>query len=137
VVVGRERYAIELRHVVGIEPLAGLTPLPGVPSFWAGLANVRGTLHPILDLREYLGAAVAEDPTERKLVLVHGAGVSIALLADDVLDVIWIRGDALGPSPHAADTRAVVRGVTADLMALLDLEVLLSDPGLVVDDEAT
>jgi chemotaxis signal transduction protein len=56
---------------------------------------------------------------------------------DEVLDVTWLRADALGPSPGAARGRTVVQGVTSDLVALLDLEALLSDPDLAVDDEVS
>src|SRR5213596_3225996 len=52
--VGAERYGIELRWVQEIQPLSGLTAVPGTPAFWAGVVSLRGRLHPVLDLRRYL-----------------------------------------------------------------------------------
>jgi purine-binding chemotaxis protein CheW len=137
VAVSENRYALELGHVLAIERGVELTPVPGVPRFWSGIANVRGTLYPILDLGRYLGATASHPATERMVVLVGGAGLEIGLLVDEVLDVTWLRADALGPSPGAARGRTVVQGVTSDLVALLDLEALLSDPDLAVDDEVS
>jgi chemotaxis signal transduction protein len=133
--VGDERYALELGHVLAIEPELELTAVPGVPGFWSGLANVHGSLFPILDLGRYLGIAALRPAGERRLVLVNGGGVDIGLLVDEVSDVSWIRRDALRPPPDVSGRR-VVSGVTEDLVSLLDLRELLADPALVVDDEA-
>jgi chemotaxis signal transduction protein len=132
--VSDDRYAVELTHVLAIERAVELTPVPGVPDFWSGIANIHGTLYPVLDLGRYLGAAGSDPATEQMLMLVGGAGIEIGLLVDEVLDVTWLRADALGPSPSAARGRSVVQVVTSDLVALLDLEALLSDPDLAVDD---
>lgn len=134
VAVGGERHALGLDHVLAIELGLEVTPVPGVPGFWSGLANVHGTLFPILDLGRYLGIATDGPAGDRKLVLVSGGGVDIGLLVDEVSDVTWIRRDAIGPPPDVSGRR-VVTGVTADLVSVLDLESLLSDPDLVVDDE--
>lgn len=136
VAVGKECFALELRHVHSIERTVELTPLSGVPEAWAGIANVHGTLYAILDLGRYLGVATDEDVAGGMLVLVHGAGIDVGLLVDDVSDVTRLRADEVGPSPNAGRGRRVVQGVTAELVALVDLDVLLSDPDLVVDDEA-
>jgi chemotaxis signal transduction protein len=134
---GEGRYAIELRHVLAIERAGELTPVPGVPACWSGIANLHGTLYPILDLGRYLGAAAPQEAPHRMLLLVGGAGIEVGLLVDEVLEVTWLRVDALGPSPSAAHGRTVLQGVTSDLVALLNVEALLSDPDLAVDDEGS
>jgi purine-binding chemotaxis protein CheW len=136
VVVGNERYALGLGHVLGIDNSTEPTPVPGVPGFWLGLVNVHGTLYPVLDLREYLGIAPTPVDERRKLVLVRGAGLEVGLLVDEASDVTWIRRDAIGPPPNVSRGRRVIEGVTAEMVAMLDVEALLADPVLVVDDEA-
>lgn len=134
-VVGGERYAVDLRHVIGIAPLVRLTPVPGTPRFWAGLAGVQTALRPILDLREYLGIAPSVG-TPGTVVVVSGAGLCVGLLCDGASDVRWIpRRDIADPPGGGRTTRAVLRGVTPDMVAVLDLEALLADPSLIVDDE--
>ena len=46
----------EAREVLGVP--APLTRVPGAKSWMLGLANVRGQLLPIIDLRAYLGSGV-------------------------------------------------------------------------------
>jgi chemotaxis signal transduction protein len=71
------------------------------------------------------------------VVLVSSGGQDIGLLADDASEVRWLRQVELGPSlaTGRAEGRSVIRGVTPDLIAVLDLEALFSDPKLTVDDE--
>jgi purine-binding chemotaxis protein CheW len=134
--VGGERYGVALENVIGIAPLPAVTALPGAPGFWAGIANVRGTVYPILRLADYL--RLPASPTAgsgHDLVLVAGAGLSVGLLCDDVSEVSWIRQDDIqAPPAPGPGSRAVLRGVTSDPIAVLDLELLLDDRALVVDD---
>ena len=55
--LGPERYGVAGQLVQAIHPLSGLTSVPGLPAFWAGLVNLRGRLYPVLNLRRYLGLA--------------------------------------------------------------------------------
>ena len=128
-----ERYGLRLQQVQQVRELGAVTPLPGTPPFWAGLANLRGRLLPVLDLRHYLGMAPAEATGSRKLVVVAArtGGLEIALLVDDVLAVRDVSASEV--RPLIAD---MVSGVTADLLSVLDLDALLADPRLVVQQEA-
>jgi purine-binding chemotaxis protein CheW len=121
IAVGTERYALELDHVLAIEAVVELTPVPGVPGIWSGIANVHGTLYPILDLGRYLSARTLRAATAQMLVVVSGAGIDVGLLVDDVSDVTWLPADTIRPSPSTAHGRSVVQGVTPDFVALLDL----------------
>lgn len=134
--VADTRYAVELHHVLGIEHRVRLTPVPGTPAIWAGLANVRGAMYPVLDLRAYLQlTAPADAPSPGTLVLVAAGGPPVGLLCDDASDVTWVRRPDIAAAPRGGRTvRGVLRGITPDMVALLNLEALLSDPALAVDD---
>jgi chemotaxis signal transduction protein len=60
--------------------------------------------------------------------------MELTLLTDDLDKVSRLRMDDLNPTPHtvSAKVQAHVRGVTADIMMVLDLESLLSDPNIIV-----
>jgi len=134
--VGPERYGVPLGEIVGIEPLAKLARVPNVPAVWAGLANVRGRLCPVLDLATYFGLSPWEEPGQRKIVVVAANGVTVALLPDEVSDVAWILPEEIAEPPSGRrGAHLALRGVTADLLAVLDVEALLADPHLVVDHE--
>jgi purine-binding chemotaxis protein CheW len=135
--LGVERYGLPMRQVQEVRMLSAVTPVPGTAPLWAGLANLRGRLFPVLDLRHYLALPSGDADTNRKLVVVTAAGLEIALLVDDVLGVRDVLTTEIGPS--LADMTglrsAIVAGVTADLLSILNLDLLLADPRLVVQDE--
>lgn len=143
-VLGAERYGVDVRCVQEALPFDNVTPLPGAPAFWAGLVNLRGHLYPLLDLRAFLGlpgrpAALPDNgaaPPAAKIVLVAAGGLEIGLLVDDVLEVRQVLRAAIGPTLLEATgpARTLTVGVTPDLLAVLNVEALLADPRLQVQD---
>lgn len=135
--VGDERYGVDIQHVQEIEPLVRLTSVPGTPAFWAGVTNLRGSMYPVLDLRRYLGLG-GEGGKGGKVALVSSAGMSVGLLVDEVPEVREVPLVEIGaPVTENNVARAdVVRGVTSDMLSVLDLDTLLGEPALVVEDDA-
>jgi purine-binding chemotaxis protein CheW len=156
VILETERYGIEVDCVSEIQPLSEITPIPGAPSFWVGLVNLRSHLVPLLDLRAYLGltpfplhsSEVGSKTGSKKLpnaarpngqiVMVNAAGLQVGLLVDGVLEMQHLLCDEIGPSLKKTSSaeRVITQGLTSDLLTILDLDKLLSDPRLVVQDEA-
>jgi purine-binding chemotaxis protein CheW len=136
-VVGDERYGVEVQDVQEIEPLDKLTPIPGTPAFWTGVVNLRGSMYPVLDIERYLGLPFSEGVENPKVALVSRAGLSVGLLVDEVAEIRKVRSSEIGPPVvDGNSTKAeVVRGVTPDMLSVLDLEALLSDPALVIEDD--
>jgi purine-binding chemotaxis protein CheW len=138
VTLGPERYGIDIRSVREVQPLSGLTFVPGVPAWWAGVVNVRGTLYPVLDPRSRLSLPTDEEAEERKVVLVWNDSICVGLLVDDAPAVRRVAAQevrqALAGTPDAI--RPMVRGVTTDLLTILDVKAMLSDPSLAVRHES-
>jgi purine-binding chemotaxis protein CheW len=135
-VVGDERYAVEVQDVQEIEPLGKVTPIPGTPAFWTGVVNLRGSMFAVLDVERYLGLPASQDAENPKVAVVSRAGLSVGLLVDDVSEIRKVRSSEIGPPVAEGSSKAeAVRGVTPDMVSVLDLEALLSDPSLVVEDE--
>lgn len=137
-VLGSERYGVDIRKVLETHPLGGFSPVPGTPEFWAGIVNVRGTLYPLLDLRRYLGLAQEDGSiSSRNLVLVSGSGLTVGLIVDEAAGVQRVpAGDIRPPLPGGTETsRNVISGVTRDLLAVLDVDAMMADPRLAVREE--
>lgn len=73
----------ETREVLGL-PTA-ITRIPGARSWVKGLANVRGQLLPILDLRQYLGSGVTQPGRNARVLVVNHREVPAGLMVDEVL----------------------------------------------------
>jgi purine-binding chemotaxis protein CheW len=138
--LGPERYGVDSRRAREVQPLADLAPVPGTPPFWAGIVNVRGTLYPVLDLHRYLelGEAAASEG-DKKVLLVSGSGLTIGLLVDDAPGIRRVPAAAVGfPLRGTSEAaRRIVRGVTDDLLAVLDVDALLSDARLTLKEESS
>lgn len=134
--LGSERYGVPIEHVREIKPLDRVTALSSTPPFWLGLANLRGSLYPVLDLRRYLGVPGASSATDPQLVLVSGSGMTIGLRVDEVLEVRSIQLSAIGPAlvERSAERADIHTGLTNDLIAVLDVEAVLADRSLVVQE---
>ena len=132
--VGPERYAVDVDAVREIKPLAGVSPLPGLPSFWSGLVNQRGNLVPVLDLSTYLALPPPEGPAhEPKLVFVGAEGIEVAFVVEAVREIRRTPAEDLRPAvPVEGDGVRIVQHVTKDMVSVLDLSYLLQDPALKV-----
>ena len=136
-VIKNERYGVDVQNVQKIEPLDKLTPIPGTPAFWAGVVNLRGSMYPVLDIERYLSLPAAEAAENPKVALVSRGGLSVGLPVDEVAEIRKVRSSEIGPPVADGSSKAeVVRGVTPDMLSVLDLEALLADPALVVEDNA-
>ena len=73
----------ETREVLGYP--AAVTRVPGAKSWVKGLANVRGQLLPMLDLRQFLGSGVTAGGRNTRIIVVNHRDVPAGLLVDEVL----------------------------------------------------
>jgi twitching motility protein PilI len=73
----------ETREVLGMP--AALTRVPGARPWLRGLANVRGQLLPVIDLRQFLGSGVTPTTRNTRVVVVNHRELPAGLMVDEVL----------------------------------------------------
>src|SRR5882672_5424301 len=73
----------ETREVLGVP--ASTTRVPGAKAWIKGLANVRGQLLPIIDLRHFLGSGITPVTRNTRVVVVNHREIPAGLLVDEVL----------------------------------------------------
>lgn len=84
--MGGEMYLLsreEVREVLSLP--APLTRVPGARSWILGLANVRGALLPIIDLRQFLGGGVTPGSRTARVVVANHREIPAGLVVDEVL----------------------------------------------------
>jgi twitching motility protein PilI len=83
--LGSERLLLERGEVREILlPPAGITRVPGARSWVRGLANVRGQLLPVMDLKDFLGAGPTVMGRSTRILVARGGELPVGLLADEV-----------------------------------------------------
>lgn len=83
--IGDVNLVAPLTQVNEILHYPSLTMVPGTLSWVKGLANIRGTLLPIMDLRSYLGQASIMPRSQSRIMVIHQGELSTGLLVDEVM----------------------------------------------------
>jgi len=73
----------ETREVLGYPVV--VTRIPGAKSWVKGLANVRGQLLPMLDLRQFLGSGSTAAGRNTRVIVIHHREIPAGLMVDEVL----------------------------------------------------
>lgn len=130
--VGGDRLGIPVSGLREFVPCPPLAKLPGLPTWMAGVVQVRGELVSAIDLAARLGLeASAQAP---RLAIVEARGGAVGLVVDRVAGFREIAHDELAQSyVGTTEGERLVRATTRDLVAILDLERLLDDGDLVID----
>ena len=121
--LGDEGFVTALAGLTEATPVRHLAPLPNVPALYAGIANVRGALIPVFDLRSVLNIRAPRAGTLPIMLVIdtpQPAGIWVDRL-DGLLSVepATLRRDH---GPQAA----WFLGRTPDLRTAIDLRALLA-----------
>jgi twitching motility protein PilI len=73
----------ETREVLSLP--SALTRVPGAKGWVRGIANVRGQLLPIVDLRQFIGSGAAPATRNTRIIVVNHRDIPAGLLVDEVL----------------------------------------------------
>jgi chemotaxis signal transduction protein len=108
-----------------------LTRVPGLPAFVAGVANWRGRVLAILDLRSLLAAETGPLDRRGRLVVLQHAGVRAGLLVESVAGGAELDPEALEPAlAHLpSSTSSLLTGQVTDAegpYGVLDLDAVLA-----------
>jgi twitching motility protein PilI len=87
----------ETREVMAVP--ANLTRVPGARSWIRGLANVRGQLLPVIDLRQYLGSGTTGIGRNVRVIVANHRDVPAGLLVDEVLGFRRFADGEFEPTP--------------------------------------
>jgi purine-binding chemotaxis protein CheW len=128
--VGGTRCALPVGDVREVLRAVAILPLPNAPAVVEGVINVRGSLVPVLDLRQRLGVPARSLAITDHLVLVHAGERDYALRVDQAVSVLTVP-DAQLEAPTLEMTGApfiaTVGKLSDGLIVVHDLRCFLSD----------
>lgn len=132
-----ERYGVEASYVLEVLPLRELTPLPCVPPVFAGVMNYRGRILPVLDIRRLFGLSGQGTTEGNRVVVMEANSMALGILTESVAGIVRIDAQEITPPPVtlAGDRQAFLRGVTGEMLAVIDLPTLIRDPRVVVNEQ--
>lgn len=106
----RYLFGVDVRQVQEVLRTQPMTRVPLAPSLVRGLINLRGQIVTAFDLRERLGLPRRDPSTPPMNVVLRRDEGAVALLVDDIGDVVEIEERKLERPPHT------LRGPAAELV---------------------
>jgi len=130
-----EEYGVDILRVQEIKGWDNATPIPNTPNYIKGVINLRGTIVPIVDLRERFGLEpIPYGPTTVVIVLKVSSETgtrTMGVVVDAVSEVYNIKPEELKAAPNfgqAISTDFVLGLATVDekMVIVLDIDHLLN-----------
>lgn len=98
-----EEYAVNILDVVEIRCIEKMTPLPTAPAYLKGLINLRGTIIPIMDLRQRFNIPTIPYTATTVCIILqssqHTPSKILGIIVDTVSDVYDFNSSSLKEAP--------------------------------------
>lgn len=126
--IGAESYALPLADLTEVMPLAQWTPVPGLAQHLLGVTNVRGEIHPVLNLHAMLTLPEPEAEARTYAVFLRTRGRAVGLRVDGLSRIRFIDPEMLTVPHEAANglPQRFVAGITPETLILLDSRQILA-----------
>jgi purine-binding chemotaxis protein CheW len=127
-----QAYAFRIEQIQEIVILKQVTKTPQVPEYVEGVANLRGTIIPIINLRRLFGLEPRPADDQTRTIVVNVGQRTMGCTVDMVSQVMRIPEENIQPAPETvtAGGASYISGfarVNERLMILLEIDELL-DP---------
>lgn len=126
--LGAGKFAVDLASVAEVGRAPAVTRVPGLPSWLAGVANWRGRILPVLDLRPLLGAVASDLDAQGRLIVLTEGGIAVGMLVDAVDGTTSLTDVAAFPSASAPNGANLLSGQSPredGPLAVLDVHAVL------------
>jgi purine-binding chemotaxis protein CheW len=126
--LGTGKFAVDLASVAEVGRTPAITRVPGLPVWLSGVANWRGRILPVLDLRPLLGADATELDAHGRLLVLTGSGIAVGMVVDAVDGTTTLTDVAAFPAASSANGSNLLSGqVPRDdgPLAVLDVTAVL------------
>ncbi|NOX26956.1 MAG: purine-binding chemotaxis protein CheW [Gammaproteobacteria bacterium] len=134
-ILADEEYGVDILRVQEIKGWGSVTPIPNTPEFIKGVINLRGTIVPIIDLRQRFGLKKMEYGKLTvvivlKVVCEVGERV-MGIIVDAVSDVYNVAEEEMKPPPDFGSVVSIdyVKGLATvgeKMVIVLDIDHLLT-----------
>jgi len=134
--LGDKLFAVDIMRIREILVPQKLSPLPCASELLEGVINLRGSVIPVMNMRKRMGMPIEDSIPVGKLLIVSLVRQLLALVLDDVLEVITVPvADIMPPIQISSGVgMEFLLGVCLSenrVFMILDIDSLLYQPGVV------
>ncbi len=140
--LGGEEYAIDILKVQEIRGYENVTRIANAPPFIKGVANLRGVIVPIIDLRIKFRLASAEYDSQTVVIVVNIGARVMGAVVDRVSDVMTLTPEQIKPAPEFGvnlplDYINGLGNLKDRMLVLVDIEKVLTSEEMALVDEVS
>ncbi|MGB1238868.1 MAG: chemotaxis protein CheW [Pseudomonadales bacterium] len=141
-VLDSEEYAIDILRVQELRGWSPVTRVPDMPDYLKGVLNLRGTIIPIVDLRERFGLAPVEYSATTVVVVIkvmsEGRERVMGIIVDAVAETYAFNVADIQPAPQVGSSinSEFVTGLVAHddkMIVLMDIDTLMNSDELAIN----
>jgi purine-binding chemotaxis protein CheW len=130
--VSAREYGLEVKNVIEITGLKGITEVPDMPRYVKGIMNLRGKIIPLVDVRLRFNNPEAEYTERTCVVIVNLEDMLVGLIVDGVSEVLRIAEAQMEKSPSIGGNGSsrFIQGigkVEEEVKLILNLENFLGE----------
>jgi len=139
--VESREYGFQAMRVQEISQVLATTQVPNAPSYVEGVANLRGRIASVVNLRKKFGFEAREHDEDTRVIVAEFDGYPIGVIVDSVEEVIKIPDELVQKLPESTTTaasREYMAGVgmlDSRLIILLEMDKVLTGTELVEADQ--
>ena len=134
--LGDKLFAVDIMRIREILVPQKLSPLPCASELLEGVINLRGAVIPVMNLRKRFGVPAVDGTSAGKLLIVSLARQLLALVVDDVMEVISVPVADITPPIQEVPGAGIefILGVCLSndrVFMILDIDALLGSHGTI------
>lgn len=130
--INGEEFGLNIENISSIERMLDIFKIPNAPDYIEGLANLRGRVITIFNLRRRFNLPCPEFDEDTKIIIANSSTSEIGIIVDGVREIIKVEDDEFDPAPESLNNiRDRFLSGTAKLgnrlILMLDLEKVLTE----------
>jgi purine-binding chemotaxis protein CheW len=127
-----EEYGVSILNVQEIHNLTDITRVPFSADFIKGVINLRGSVLPVIDLKQRLGLAESEYTDSTRIITVNVDDLLVGMLVDAVTEVLTINSKPVDTKKaiNEKDIKYIsgIGNIDGRLIIMLNLREILGLP---------
>jgi purine-binding chemotaxis protein CheW len=137
-----EEYAFDALNVREIIEFGNVTKVPHLPDFFKGVINLRGTIIPVVDLKQKFGMESGNYQKHTCVIVTEFSKGVMGVIVDAVSDVMYLADESISSTPSfgtkiRTDFIKGMGKVGDRLVLILDVDKVLTEEASIISEQLT
>jgi len=127
-IVGEEEFAVPILSIKEIIKPIEYTRVPKTPSYVLGVFNMRGTVLPLVDLKNKFGMPKTKFDDDTRVIVLKDGDEQVGFVIEELSEAIRIKESNIEPAPEGSGKDNLIYGVGKvddRLITILNVKALL------------